>query len=162
MSAQVSMGERDPSGKKALAGLWAGLEDLNRARERGEVEDDRSVERMYDYPSTRLAVYGSLAPDEVNHHVIETVAGSWEGGFVRGELRMKGWGRHVGFPGLTWLPTSDERVPVRLFTSSELPAEWSRIDEFEGRDYVRILVLVEGVRDDPVVANLYQIRAQPV
>jgi len=48
---------------------------------------------------------------------------------------------------------------VRLLTSRELPAHWSRIDEFEGRDYVRILVLVEGVRDDPLVTNLYQIRS---
>ena len=77
-------------------------------------------------------------------------------------MQTKGWGSHMGFPGLTWLPNSDERIPVQLFTSSELPAQWRRIDEFEGRDYVRILVPVEGVRDDPVVANLYQIRAQPV
>ena len=156
------MDERDPGGKNALAGLWAGLEDLNRARERGEIEDDRSANRMYDCPSTRLAVYGSLAPGEVNHHVIESVAGIWDDGFVRGKVQAKGWGSHMGFPGLTWLPNSDERIPVQLFTSSELPAQWSRIDEFEGRDYVRILVPVEGVRDDPVVANLYQIRAQPV
>lgn len=153
------MDERDARGEKALASLLAGLEELNRARERGEIEDHRSVERMYHRPSTRLAVYGSLAPGEVNHHVIETVAGNWERGFVRGEVQMKGWGSHVGFPGLTWLPSRGEPVPVRLLTSRELPAHWSRIDEFEGRDYVRILVLVEGVRDDPLVTNLYQLRS---
>jgi gamma-glutamylcyclotransferase (GGCT)/AIG2-like uncharacterized protein YtfP len=83
---------------------------------------------MYNSPSTRLAVYGSLAPGEVNHHVVETITGVWEDGFVHGKLHMKGWGRHVGFPGLIWLPRSGERVPVRLFTSQELPAHWSRID----------------------------------
>ena len=153
------MSERNKQRRERLVGLIATLEKVNTDRERGETEDHEVIEALFDNPSKRLAVYGSLAPGEVNHHVIETLAGIWEDGFVRGKVHMKGWGSHVGFPGLTWLPTSSERVPTRLFTSAELPQHWDRLDQFEGADYVRILVLVEGADDAAVVANLYQIRA---
>ncbi len=156
------MSERNKQRRERLVGLIAALEKVNTVRERGETEDHETIEALFDNPSKRLAVYGSLAPGEVNHHVIEAVRGSWQVGFVRGAVKMKGWGSHVGFPGMTWVPSSDHCVPVVLFTSAELPQHWDRLDQFEGADYVRVLVLVEGVNDAAVVANLYQIRAQPV
>ena len=112
-------------------------------------------------PDSRLAVYGSLAPGEVNHHVIAEIAGEWTNGVVRGTVRMKGWGSHVGFPGMTWDPGSEDRIPIRLFASPELRRHWSRIDEFEGEDYVRILVPVERAGGAPLVSNIYQLRENP-
>jgi gamma-glutamylcyclotransferase (GGCT)/AIG2-like uncharacterized protein YtfP len=137
------------------------LHRINDARARREREDHSELEILFDRPSTRLAIYGSLAPGEVNHWVIEDIGGTWSDGHVRGTVRMKGWGSHVGFPGMTWIPDSDERVPVKLLASEGLPEQWERIDAFEGGDYVRILVPVEIVDGAPVVANIYQLRVDP-
>ena len=134
------------------------LQKINLLRARGVGENEDEVETLFDRPSTRLAIYGSLAPGEANHHVIESISGSWTNGFVRGTLRMKGWGRHTGFPGMTWIPSSEERLDVQVVSSVELPDYWDRIDRFEGRDYVRILVPVEGVGIASAVANIYQLR----
>jgi len=107
---------------------------------------------------TRLAVYGSLAPGEKNHAVIHDIPGQWQDGYVHGEVHPVGWGEAIGYPGMTWLPHSPERVAVRLFTSPALSAHWRGIDSFEGRDYLRILVPVDGLTNGPVVANIYQVR----
>ena len=45
----------------------------------------------------RLFVYGSLAPNRANHHVISHVQGTWQPATVKGKLHDQGWG------GGTWL-----------------------------------------------------------
>ena len=42
-------------------------------------------ETLYD-ASHRLAVYGSLAPGQTNHHVVADIPGTWTGGTVEGLL----------------------------------------------------------------------------
>ena len=98
----------------------------------------------------RLAVYGTLAPGEVNHYVIADLAGEWIDGFVTGELRQ------LDFPGLIW-QADGPRVPVKVFCSPELPAHWQRIDEFEGGDYRRVVVPVEA-GGGVLRCNLYERR----
>ena len=117
--------------------------------------DETGVERWFDRPSTRLAVYGSLAPGEVNHHVVAVLCGQWVDGVVTGTLRQLGWGDHIGFPAITWHPDG-QKVAVRLFNSLDLPAHWERIDTFEGEDYQRILVPVRLVTGETTVANIYE------
>ena len=134
------------------------LQAVNRRRESGQGPDPAAVAARFDAPDTRLAVYGSLAPGEVNHQVITDIPGAWREGVVRGSIRQEGWGALVGFPGMTWRPHSEEQITVKLFVSSALEAHWPRIDEFEGSDYLRILVPVEGVAAAPVIANIYQLR----
>lgn len=112
----------------------------------------------------RLAVYGSLAPGETNHHVVESLGGSWRRGTVRGRLHARGWGATLGFPALIWDPCGDP-VEVQLLETRELEAAWSELDAFEGEAYLRILVPVELRPDydsdrsvravEIVVANLY-------
>lgn len=136
------------------------LQAINAARARGEAEDGAAIDERFDRPSTRLAVYGSLAPGEVNHHAIAHIRGIWCEGYVRGTVRMSGWGSDVGFPGMTWIPDGDE-IPVNLLVSAELPQHWNELDAFEGEDYVRILVPVHGLGEPPVVANIYQLREAP-
>jgi gamma-glutamylcyclotransferase (GGCT)/AIG2-like uncharacterized protein YtfP len=53
----------------------------------------------------------------------------------------------MGFPGLTLDETGPE-VQVNVFESPELPDHWSRLDEFEGAEYRRVLAQVhtpEGI-----------------
>ncbi len=134
------------------------LQAINAAREAGDIEDSAEIDRRFDRPSTRLAVYGSLAPGKSNHEIIKDIAGTWNPGFVRGDLLRKGWGTHVGFPGMTWDPKSRNRINVQVFTSEDLPEHWDRLDDFEGKDYLRILVPVESLADAPIVANIYRVR----
>ena len=106
-------------------------------------------------PEHRLAVYGSLAPGEVNAWVLEPLEGAWfSGGFVRGRLHREGWGADHGFPGLE-LDSDGEPVPVDVFVSRELPDHWNRLDAFEGEDYRRTVVPVEGLPGAPLSCHIY-------
>jgi gamma-glutamylcyclotransferase (GGCT)/AIG2-like uncharacterized protein YtfP len=100
-----------------------------------------------------LAVYGSLAPGEVNAHVLDGLTGDWNTGTVRGDLLPVGWGATGGFPALRWR-SDGPAVPVRVFESPDLPAHWSRLDAFEGEDYRRIVVPVTTGRGT-APANIY-------
>lgn len=109
-----------------------------------------------DDPSHRLAVYGTLAPGEVNHHEVEDLVGTWHPGFVRGVFTPQGWGTTYGFPALRWDPDGPP-VPVQVLVSPDLPDHWQRLDEFEGPGYRRILVPVEDEAGRLLtVANLYE------
>jgi gamma-glutamylcyclotransferase (GGCT)/AIG2-like uncharacterized protein YtfP len=104
---------------------------------------------------TRLATYGSLSPGEVNHDQLSSLQGCWLTGTVRGILHNAGWGSSMGFPGLI-LNAAGPEVKVNIFESSELPDHWSRLDEFEGPEYRRVITQVltpEGTRE----AHIYVI-----
>ncbi|QEE31259.1 gamma-glutamylcyclotransferase [Terriglobus albidus] len=95
----------------------------------------------------RLASYGTLAPGKPNHYELAGLKGRWLKGVVRGHLYESGWGAALGYPGLI-LDENGPEVTVHLFESSDLPAHWDRLDEFEGPGYERVVVSVstdEGV-----------------
>lgn len=100
-----------------------------------------------------LAVYGSLAPGEVNHHELAGLSGEWSSGYITGRLVMKGWGADLGYPALT-PDASGERIGVKLFHSSDLPAYWNRLDEFEGEGYRRAVISV-STDNGPIEAWIY-------
>lgn len=105
----------------------------------------------------RLAVYGSLAPGEVNHEQLAGLEGWWEAGWVRGYLHDRGWGAAKGFPGLVPDPHG-ERIAVQVFHSGDLPAEWRRLDRFEGGEYERVVVPVEGLGEGTLPCWIYVLR----
>jgi gamma-glutamylcyclotransferase (GGCT)/AIG2-like uncharacterized protein YtfP len=117
------------------------------------------VEAMY-RASLKLAVYGSLAPDQPNHHVLEELSGTWVEAKVQGELHPHGWGMTMGFPAFRWMPGGKD-IDVWLLTSSRLPQHWKILDEFEGEAYRRILVPVE-TDHGMTVANIYEINPRKV
>src|SRR5215469_5993615 len=95
----------------------------------------------------RLATYGSLSPGQINHDELAALKGQWRRGTVHGKLMNAGWGTALGFPGLI-LDESGPAVDVYLFESSDLPDHWSRLDEFEGSGYRRVVTQVctqEGI-----------------
>ena len=108
-------------------------------------------------PQEKLAVYGTLAPGEVNHGVVADIVGRWTEGFVRGDLQTLEWGAGLGLPVLVWRPAGP-RVPVALLSSHDLVDHWQRLDRFEGPGYRRILVPVEDDHEVVAVANLYAAR----
>jgi gamma-glutamylcyclotransferase (GGCT)/AIG2-like uncharacterized protein YtfP len=61
---------------------------------------------------------------------------------VRGRLLNAGWGSGLGYPALI-LDPGGPIVDVNVFESSDLPAHWTRLDEFEGDGYRRAVALVQ-------------------
>ena len=96
---------------------------------------------------TRLATYGSLAPGQVNHHQLAALKGRWQRGTVQGKHIDAGWETTLGFPGLI-LDASGPSVDVYLFESADLPDHWSRLDEFEGPGYRRVVTRVRTADGD--------------
>lgn len=105
-------------------------------------------------PEHRLVVYGSLAPGESNHDKLHGVDGVWERGVVHGVLRDRGWGARIGYPALEWQPDGPP-VDVHLFISKQLPQHWTRLDQFEGKDYRRFLVPVFRAGELLTIGQVY-------
>ena len=115
---------------------------------------DAVLDALFDFPRTRLAAYGTLRPGESNHGMLSELGGAWVDGTVQG-MRFVANGYPAFKAGTDW-------VSVSVLTSPALPADWPRLDEFEGRDYRRILAPVRRVDGTNVVAYLYEyVGSQP-
>ncbi len=93
----------------------------------------------------KLFVYGSLQPQGPNAHVLAPVKGSWQPGFVEGDLVQIGWGASLGYPGLR-LRAGGPQVPGSLLTSDLLTDHLTLLDEFEGAEYERVVAPI-SLRD---------------
>jgi gamma-glutamylcyclotransferase (GGCT)/AIG2-like uncharacterized protein YtfP len=126
----------------------------------------RRAERQLDAlfrTSHTLAVYGTLAPGQPNHHVVAPLGGEWTDGLIEGDLVPMGWGAALGYPGFRPRVGGDA-VAVHVLSSPLLASAWPTLDHFEGPGYERILVAVfstelgggqAGERRLYTVANLY-------
>ena len=106
------------------------------------------MDGLLDYPSRKLVAYGTLAPGQPNHHVIEEIGGAWTRCVVRGSVQFE-----RGFPVLTWNPSGGE-LEAHLLISGDLPKAWSRIDSFEGSGYKRHLI-PSTANGEVIVSNVY-------
>ena len=128
--------------------------------------DGRCAERHLDAlfgTSHTLAVYGTLAPGQPNHHVVAPLGGEWTDGLIEGDLLPAGWGAALGYPGFR-PRVGGAAVAVQVLTAPLLATAWPTLDRFEGPEYQRILVPVFGTELGPgqagerrlhTVANLY-------
>ncbi len=128
--------------------------------------DPRRAERQLDdlfRTSHTLAVYGTLAPGQPNHHVVAPLGGEWTDGLIEGDLLPVGWGAALGYPGFRPRVGGDA-VAVQVLSAPSLATAWPTLDRFEGPGYERILVPVfstelgpgqAGERLPYTVANLY-------
>jgi gamma-glutamylcyclotransferase (GGCT)/AIG2-like uncharacterized protein YtfP len=127
----------------------------------------RAEQRLDDLFSTShtLAVYGTLAPGQPNHHVLAPFGGEWTDGLIEGDLLPMGWGADLGYPGFRPRIEGDA-VAVQVLSAPLLASAWPDLDRFEGPGYQRILVPVfstelglglAGERRLNTVANLYSL-----
>jgi gamma-glutamylcyclotransferase (GGCT)/AIG2-like uncharacterized protein YtfP len=130
--------------------------------------DARGAEQRLDdlfRTSHTLAVYGTLAPGQPNHHVVAPFGSEWTDGLIAGDLLPMGWGADLGYPGFR--PRIEgEAVAVQVLRVPLLASAWPDLDRFEGQGYQRILVPVfstelglgqAGERRLNTVANLYSL-----
>jgi gamma-glutamylcyclotransferase (GGCT)/AIG2-like uncharacterized protein YtfP len=104
----------------------------------------------------RLVVYGTLAPGRPNHSQLAGLDGRWSQGQLCGRLVDAGWGASLGYPGLV-LDLHAGVIDVQVFESADLPAHWSRLDEFEGPGYRRVVTKVRLPAGE-VEASVYVLR----
>jgi gamma-glutamylcyclotransferase (GGCT)/AIG2-like uncharacterized protein YtfP len=105
----------------------------------------------------RLAIYGSLAPGRPNHSQVAALGGRWFAGEVHGRLVEAGWGASLGYPALDLAPDGPA-VDVQVLESEDLPGHWSRLDDFEGSGYERVLTTVRTATGE-VEAYIYVLSA---
>jgi len=102
----------------------------------------------------RLFVYGTLAPGRPNAHVLADVPGTWEPATVIGKLIPEGWGAAAGCPGIV-LGEPGGEVEGLVFSSDSLAEHWTRLDEFEGEGYERVVTTVKLKDGTRVEAYVY-------
>jgi gamma-glutamylcyclotransferase (GGCT)/AIG2-like uncharacterized protein YtfP len=69
------------------------------------------------------------------------------GGKVYGTLVDAGWGAGLGYPALI-LDPEGSAIDVHVFKSVDLAAHWSRLDNFEGPGYERVVTTVRSPAGD--------------
>jgi gamma-glutamylcyclotransferase (GGCT)/AIG2-like uncharacterized protein YtfP len=104
--------------------------------------------------SRHLIVYGSLAPGGPNHALVSELEGDWREGWVTGELLGHGWSAAMSYPALRWCP-GGEKIRAWMLISRDLPTHWTRLDEFEGLEYSRILAPFWTAEGQVWVGNVY-------
>ncbi len=109
--------------------------------------------------SHHLIVYGSLMPGGLNHGLLSDLKGDWRKGWVTGELLDRGWSAAMSYPALRWCPEGKD-IPAYVFVSSDLPAHWVRLDDFEGLEYSRILAPFRGEDGGVLVGNVYAMECE--
>ena len=92
-------------------------------------------------PERALAVYGTLAPGESNHHVVAGIDGRWQEIAIRGHRFTARWRDTPGYPGFRPDPDGPA-VPALALVTDELIDHWDRLDAFEGPGYRRVEIEV--------------------
>src|SRR4028119_1904853 len=85
----------------SLSEVWRLVDAANAARRQSDASGD--AERWLDDhfgTGHTLAVYGTLAPGQPNHHVLAPLGGEWMDGLIEGELIPLGWGAGLGGAGV--------------------------------------------------------------
>lgn len=104
----------------------------------------------------RLAIYGSLAPEGANHHVLDPVQPqSWSPASLRARLIPDAC--YGAFPAVVIGDRSVPSLPVHLLESPSLPRHWERLDEFEGPAYRRTIAPVERADGTVAAACVYEL-----
>ena len=86
----------------------------------------------------KLFVYGTLAPNNPNEHILKKINGSWQDAIVVGVLKEEGWGAKMGYPGIE-LNKNGKEIKGFIFKSKNLLNHWNMLDNFEGSGYERVL-----------------------
>ncbi|MFN3847982.1 MAG: gamma-glutamylcyclotransferase [Spirosomataceae bacterium] len=109
-------------------------------------------------PEKHFIVYGTLAPNRLNHHKVEHIRGTWHEGIVRGKLVSKGWGAELGYNGFKHCSTEESTdIQAFILTSEELPQNWQALDDFEGVEYKRILAQYKLANGTQGVGYIYSL-----
>ena len=104
-----------------------------------------------------LFVYGTLAPGQPNEKVLTQIGGKWKRAYIKGTLKSQGWGSILGYPAIV-LEENGEKIDGFIFSSENLQNHWDKLDDFEGKEYSRMLTQVLTDAGDQICAYIYVLR----
>jgi gamma-glutamylcyclotransferase (GGCT)/AIG2-like uncharacterized protein YtfP len=114
-------------------------------------------------PKKALVIYGSLAPNASNHHIVAHIKGQWLTGKVRGKLENMGWGADLGYLGFRHTNVDEaQEIKAHILFSDELVENWAYLDDFEGDGYQRILTEYELENGDIGMGYIYAINQKNI
>lgn len=115
-----------------------------------------------------LFVYGTLAPNQPNHHIMTPISGTWQRASAMGIYDKHGFGKTGGYPAFVpdeylsndlpddfVLDSRSDVVQGLVFSSQNLQEHWQRLDEFEGAAYRRVQIFVTLQTGERVEAFVY-------
>ena len=85
-----------------------------------------------------LFCYGTLKPGEEAHHLFQSIKGSWMDAYVYGDFVTD---MNIGYP-IIQLNENGEKILGQLFYSEELMKIIKSLDDYEGREYQRVVTNV--------------------
>ena len=103
-----------------------------------------------------LLVYGTLAPGESNHYMMKDIPGVWKTAYFKGIVLKKDWGKWNGYPGIILDNEADE-IKGYVFSSKDLKEHWDRLDNFEGKDYSRVISSAKLENGTLIEAYIYEL-----
>jgi len=108
----------------------------------------------------RLFVYGTLGPNRPNEHILTNIGGTWQQASVNGNLVEQGWGAEMGYPGIVLSENNGEahnsdKIAGFIFSSENLAANWSILDDFEGEGYQRVSTLATLENNQTIDVYIY-------
>ena len=116
-----------------------------------------------------LFVYGTLAPGQVNAHVLASLSGAWTEAQISGSLHDAGWGAAHGCPGARLLDNDIDKITPdphptsvikgALFESADLADFWQKLDDFEGTEYQAEITAAHLVTGEYRRCVVYTLRA---
>ena len=104
-----------------------------------------------------LLVYGTLAPGKSNHFMMKNIPGVWKTAYFKGIVLKKDWGKWNGYPGIILDSEADE-IKGHVFSSKDLKKHWDRLDQFEGRDYSRVITSAKLEDGSEIDAFIYELK----
>jgi gamma-glutamylcyclotransferase (GGCT)/AIG2-like uncharacterized protein YtfP len=108
-----------------------------------------------------LIIYGSLAPGESNHSVMDPIKGEWRKAIIKGKLEEGGWGSSLGYNGFIAVnPEDAENIKAHVLFSEDLPLHWEYLDDFEGDGYVRIQTQYQLESGQTGIGYIYALKLQ--
>jgi len=108
-----------------------------------------------------LIIYGSLAPGESNHSVMDPIKGEWKKAIIKGKLEEGGWGSSLGYNG--FIPVNNEEaetIKAYVLFSEDLTSHWDYLDEFEGDGYTRIQTEYELENGEKGSGYIYALKSK--
>jgi len=105
----------------------------------------------------KLFVYGTLKPGESMDHLLNSIGGSWQRGTIRGDLIEANEIPGFPYPGLI-LNDADTIIEGYVFTSENLSDNWSRLDQYEGSSYRRVITEVTLRDGSTTDAYIYELK----
>lgn len=106
-----------------------------------------------------LIIYGSLAPGESNHSVMNPIKGEWKKAIIKGKLQEGGWGSSLGYNG--FIPVNDEEAEIincYVLFSEDLTSHWDYLDDFEGDGYIRIQTEYKLKTNEKGIGYIYALK----